>query len=240
MSSSLTDLLVGVRSVMTNGFRNLPTLLGGMTLFLGLTQGNFNFLFFFTGMFLLTPVAVFILNGLIEVLFGYLLGGFISPQLWQIPQGTAEACALFPGGGTPIGPMNSAPSMWLSTMAFFITYLILNAHTLYKKQENSKAPAAAVTARKSQAITSMAITGILGLAVFAARGVTSHCETFFGFIVSAALGGGLAYGWYEFMKSCGLGRLDDLFGISNRILPLQSYEDQEPTVCVPDEAATTK
>jgi hypothetical protein len=39
--------------------------------------------------------------------------------------------------------------------------------------------------------------------------------------------------WYKFMRRCGLGRLDDIFGINNRILPMQSYETKEPTVCLP-------
>ena len=62
----------------------------------------------------------------------------------------------------------------------------------------------------------------------------STCESMLGILVSWIVGGGLGYMWYEFMRSCGLGRLDDLFGISNRILPLQSYEEADPTVCVPD------
>jgi hypothetical protein len=50
--------------------------------------------------------------------------------------------------------------------------------------------------------------------------------------VSGLLGYGLAKGWFDFMRNCGMGRLDDIFGISNRILPLQSYESPTQVTCM--------
>ena len=108
----------------------------------------------------------------------------------------------------------------------------MNALFLYKKQENEKAKKEGVTARKSQALISMIVAVMVGIGFSILRYATS-CETMFGILISWGLGIGMAIGWYKFMRICGLGRLDDLFGISNRILPLQSYEEITPTVCVP-------
>ena len=65
------------------------------------------------------------------------------------------------------------------------------------------------------------------------RYAKTSCETGTGLFTSWLIGGLLAWGWYDFMRKCGLGRLDDIFGISNRILPMQSYEDNTPVTCVP-------
>ena len=133
--------------------------------------------------------------------------------------------------------MNVVPTYWVTIMGFFFTYLFINALRLYKKQETSKAPASSVAARKSQSMTSMIIIIAVGI-IFAIMRYATSCETMLGMILGSLLGGSIAYGWNKFMKRCGLGRLDDLFGISNRILPLQSYEETEPTVCVPTSSSS--
>ena len=53
--------------------------------------------------------------------------------------------------------------------------------------------------------------------------------------MSLVLGGLLGTGWQTFMQNCGMSKLDDMFGITNRILPMQSYEENAPVTCVPSE-----
>lgn len=233
MSSAVGDFICATRNMLAQGFRSLPVLLGGSILFMGLVQGNFNLLFFFTGMFILAPTMSVVLNAAIEFLFS-LMGSWAPPaSLWQVPAANAEACSIFTyGNSSELVTMTVVPSTWFTIMAFFFSYLFSNALKLYKLQESSEAPKAAVKARKSQAVIAMVLTIAIGIPTFILRYATS-CETGFGLLVSLAAGGFLGYSWYEFMNSCGFGRLDDIFGISNRILPLQSYEDSDPTVCIP-------
>jgi hypothetical protein len=230
MSSAVGDLICSTRNLLAQGFRGLPVLLGGAILFMGLTQGNLNLLFFFIGMFVVTPLAAIILNGLLEFIF---VKVSIPPALWSVDAATAEACNLFTVKFDAMpSAMNVVPSFWMSMMSFFMFYLFLNAKKLYEFQETSKAPKMAVMARKSQSMIAMIVVCVFALVVTILRYGTS-CETGLGVLVSLLMGGFLASGWYKFMRSCGLGRLDDLFGISNRLLPLQSYEEADPTVCVP-------
>lgn len=243
MSSAVVgDFICTSRNFLSQGFRSLPVLLGGSLLFLGLVQGNFNLLFFFTGMFILVPMAAILANGLWEFVFTNVPSWLqIPPEFWQISGANAEACTLFTVGASLTDKavtMNTVPTFWMSMMAFFFTYLFSNALKLYNLQEQSKAPKHAVNARKSQAVISMMI--VVGVAIVTTllRYATT-CETFLGILVSWGVGGALGYSWYEFMRNCGLGRLDDLFGISNRILPLQSYEEEQPTVCVPTATSDT-
>ncbi len=243
--SFVSDAICASRNILLQGFRSLPIILGGATLFLGLTQGNFNFLFFFVGLCILVPTATLLVNGLWDFLFGSvsILPEFLKIQdsLWFLPQGAAEQCSLLHSGlpamGAPAG-INVVPSFWMSMMSFVYVYLFVNALNLYNKQAEPSANPARVSARKSQAIMSMILVVGLFITTMVLRYGTA-CETALGVGISALLGGGLAYGWYSFMRACGMGRLDDLFGIQNRILPMQSQEDVNPTVCVPTATATT-
>lgn len=235
MASVIGDIICSTRNFISQGFRSLPVILAGTTLLLGATQGNFNFLFFFVGLFVLAPTAALIMNGLTELAFVNVPIIKLIPQmLWLVPGAGGAECALFsmPLSGETSTPMNSVPTYWMTIMAFFYAYLFQNAYSLYEQQAFSKAPADAVSARKAQAGMCMAIIVALAIITTILRYATA-CETALGVIVAWGLGIGIGIGWYSFMKACGLGRLDDLFGINNRILPLQSYEDSDPTVCVP-------
>jgi len=199
-----------------------------------MTQGNINFLFFFIGLSILTPLACLLLNILTEIVFTKL---GVPDNLWKLDSATAEACKLISTTISEVPQtLNVIPSYWLSIMAFFFTYLILNAQDLYNKQSSSKASKGAVDARKNQTMISMVILSISAILFTLIRYATT-CENGLGVVISWILGGGIAVGWYKFMRNCGLGRLDDIFGISNRLLPMQSYEEPSPTVCVPTSKA---
>lgn len=237
MENWIGNMICGARNFLDQGFRSLPTILGCATLLLGLTQGNINFLFFFFGLFLVAPLAALLVNGLTEFVFANFLT-FIPQELWLVRGGSSDQCSMFTvfPSSLPATAMNAVPSYWMTIMAFFFFYLFANAVSLYAKQSNSKAPKDAVDARRSQAMVGMIMLGITGTVFTILRYAKTGCETGLGILVSLLVGGSLGYGWYEFMRSCGLGRLDDLFGISNRILPLQSQEEDTPVTCVPAKA----
>jgi hypothetical protein len=234
MASLLGDFVCGTRNLLSQGFRSLPAILSGASLLLGTTQGNINFIFFFIGMTLLAPILAFLVNGLLELVFANVPALRFPDNQWLVDAATAEQCAVFAIGsaGKPVQPINVVPTYWMTMMAFFFTYLFINAYKLYGKQETSKASPSAILARKSQTLISMIVLCLVAILVLILRFATS-CETAVGIFVAWLLGGYAAYLWYSFMRACGLGRLDDLYGISNRLLPEQSYEEQLPTVCLP-------
>ena len=234
MSSLISPFICGTRNLISQGFRGLPVILGSTIFVLGLIQGNINLLFFFVGLCILAPISALAHNILWELIFSNTPWWLTIPRvLWRLPTATSEVCAIYPTLDNKIPvELNVVPSMWLTMMSFFFSYLFSNAHVLYKTQEVSRAPKSAVLARKSQAMSSMILLAVLGAIILVMRYATG-CETGLGVILSCILGSTIAYGWYSFMRSCGLGRLDDIFGISNRILPMQSYETSDPTVCLP-------
>jgi hypothetical protein len=222
---------------LSQGFRSLPVLLSSSILVLGLVQANFNLLFFFVGLFIIAPLAALLANMGTEFIMSIWPFTNIDKIFWQASAASAEQCALF---ATPVlgSEMERAmaftvvPSYWLTIMAFFFTYLFANAVNLEKAPTVEGAPEEAVRARKSQARVSMILVILVAIITTWLRYATT-CETLFGVSMSWLIGGGLGYSWYSFMSSCGVGRLDDIFGIRNQLLPFQSYQDQQPTVCVP-------
>ena len=215
------------------GFRSLPVILATTIFILGMTQGNVNFFFFFVGMFLVTPTTTLIVNRIWELLVTFVPGfKHINPAMYIVKDGSAAQCTVFSTDPSSIQNMIGVHSYWMAMMAFFFSYLFINAYMLYDMKASKKAPKHAVEARKRQALMSVAILSLVATLVTIFRYATS-CETALGILFSWGVGGGLGYGWYKFMRACGLGRLDDIFGIANRILPLQSYEDKDPTVCAP-------
>jgi len=69
--------------------------------------------------------------------------------------------------------------------------------------------------------------------VMIARYSLMHCENALGLGIGTALGVFTAWWWYVFVRNCSLGRFDDIFGISNRMLS-PSVTGNDPTkVCVP-------
>lgn len=233
--SVISPFVCSTRNLLAQGFRSLPVILGSAVLVLGLAQGNFNLLFFFVGMCILAPTVTLGTNLLWELVFSNTPWWLTVPEvLWKVPAGDAAACAIYPTGGVvPPTIVNAVPSFWLTMMAFFTVYLFANAKMLYDKQAESNAPKVAVEARKSQAMMAMVIVVLFGLIVTVLRYGMSGCETAIGVLLSWVIGGLLGNYWYTFLRACGLGRLDDLFGISNRILPYMSGEDSDPTVCAP-------
>ena len=234
MASVISPLVCGIRNISSHGFRSLPVLLSTTILVLGMTQGNINLLFFFVGLAILSPLSSFIINVLWELLFSNTPSWATIPEhLWKVDSASAEACSLFTTTVSKLPEtMTVVPSYWLTMMSFFFTYLFLNAHNLYNKQSSSKASQIAVDARKNQTMISMIILFITGI-IFTLIRYSTSCESGVGVVISWGLGGGVAFGWYTFMRQCGLGRLDDIFGISNRLLPMQSYEEPSPSMCVP-------
>jgi hypothetical protein len=234
--STVIDIVKVSRIFVAEAFRTLPILLASTIFLLGFAQGNANYLLFATGFAIVTPFFAWLTNIVTEFVLSKtgldtgIWNGFSS----TLTTSASSAC-LFTA--RPTGPysghVNLTPTYWYTMMIFFLTYLFLNAYDLYNREQSDSAPKVSVDARKGQAIAAMTIVCILGIALSILRWGTA-CETVLGMLVGFGIGIGIAQAWFTLVRNCGMGRLDDLFGISNRILPLQSLENEPPVVCVPN------
>jgi hypothetical protein len=171
---------------------------------------------------------------LVLTLFVSIYAAYASDDdsLWSIKNGAS--CTLFETvSETPLSSMNSIPSTWTVMTTFFFVYLIFNAFDIYNRQVPKSADPIAVNARKTRTGVSIFILILMLIFVLAGRYIVTNCETFLGLVIGIILGIYTGYIWYTFLRSCGMGQFDDIFGISNRLLSREAAGNATPNVCLP-------
>ena len=160
------------------------------------------------------------------------LFGTQSDSSWSVPNGSS--CTLFEAvSDTPMMPMNAVPTTWTVMTSFFFMYLFFNAYDIYNRPVPNSADPISVNARKTRCGVSMFIIIVMLVFVLLGRGIVTNCETMIGMILGITLGSYTGYVWYYFLRSCGMGQFDDIFGISSRLLSREAAGDSAPKVCVP-------
>lgn len=231
MSSMIGNMIFGIREFFAQTFRGLPVILLGSMLAFSVFQSNFNLMLVWVGSFLLVPVVVFLLNQLVATALSNPLNAS-SNTFWKILQN--DTCRMFgPAGGT--SPMLVFPSYWTSIVSFVFFYLFMNAYNIYNMPDQPKSPQESNDRRRSQTMMSMILLSVTAVLLFIFRYVLTGCETLPGMIVGVLTGSLLGYGWYSFLAACGVGRMDDVFAIKSRILPMQVHSEDAPNMCIPVE-----
>jgi hypothetical protein len=180
-------------------------------------------------------IPAYIISGIFVIILT--LCGFFGSQndsMWLIPNGSS--CTLFETiSETPMLPMNAVPTTWAVMTSFFFAYLFFNAYDIYNRPVPKTADPTSVNARKTRCGVSMFIIVIMLVFVLVGRGVVTNCETIISMPLGVALGSYTGYVWYYFLRSCGMGQFDDIFGISSRLLSREAAGNSAPKVCVPIE-----
>lgn len=234
MSSMIGNMIFGIREFVFQTFRGLPVILLGSMLAFSVFQSNFNLMLVWVGSFLLVPVVVFLLNQLVATTLSNPLNASTN-TFWKILQN--DTCRMFgPANGT--SPMLVFPSYWTSIISFVFFYLFMNAYDIYSMPDQPKSPQESNDRRKTQTMMSMILLIVSAVIIFVFRYALTGCETLPGMIMGVLTGSLLGYGWNSFLSACGVGRMDDVFGIKNRILPMQVHSEDAPNMCVPVEPKT--
>jgi len=177
--------------------------------------------------------TTYIVSGVISLIITFCaFFGSGDDSLWSIPNGSS--CTLFETiSETPLNSMNSVPTTWTVMTTFFFVYLICNAFEIYNRPVPKSADPISVNARKTRCGVSIFILILMLVFVLAGRYTVSNCETPIGILFGTALGVYTGYLWHSFLRACGMGKFDDIFGISNRLLSREAAGDSAPKVCVP-------
>lgn len=219
-----------LRILLQQSFLSLPLLLIGWSLFLGSIQGNIGLLVLFLGHLTVVPLTALFSNTLLEFVFKKMEGG--SRNLLDFIQvDNSDVCSLVPGKtdyGIPF--LGVAPSLWMSHIVFFFSFLLSNAITLYTMKPAENADREKVERRKSQALLSIILSSALVVVLILMRKFLVGCETWTGIIVAIALVSPLGYGWYRLARECSA-KDSDIFGIIQSILP-DNAQQPPPMTCV--------
>jgi hypothetical protein len=219
-----------LRILIQQSFLSLPLLLIGWSLFLGSLQGNIGLLVLFLGHLTVVPLTSLFSNTLLEFVFKK-LDGPTRNLLDFIQVDNSDICSLVPGKtdyGVPF--LGVAPSLWMSHIVFFFSFLISNAVSLYTMKASENADPEKVERRKSQALLSIILSSVLVVVLILMRKFLVGCETWVGIFMAAALLGPLGYGWYRLARECSA-KDSDIFGIIQSILP-DAAQQPPPMTCV--------
>jgi len=225
--------ILTARETIFHFFRSLPIMVFGTFLLLGTFQGNLNFILFAVGLGLFAPTTAVIVNILTEFLFKSMDDTFgIDHSYWLIKNG-ASATLFETMSKDPLSPINSVPTVWMVMTTFIYSYLFLNAYDIYNRAAPKWADPVSLNGRKTRSGMSMFIISVLFVITIIGRFAITHAETILGLIVGSGLGITTGYIWYTFLRNCGMGQFDDIFGITNRLLSREASGNSAPKVCVP-------
>lgn len=226
----MAEVILKLREYIFLSLKELPFIVSIGPLFLGIAEGNINLLMLFIGVAIIAPIGAGLAGFILNILFGFLNNyiSFKDISWWKQPM--TDVSSLLTTYTNKNIPVSVVPTYWLTMVLFFLSYLFINALSLYNQEPDKKSDPEKVNNRKSQAIISIFLIIILGITIVASKIVLHGGETLIGIIVGTSLGISLAYGWFSFLKQCGMRRLEDVFGIQARILP-ESSTNELPIVC---------
>ncbi len=220
-----------LRILLQQSFLSLPLLLIGWSLFLGSLQGNIGLLVLFLGHLTVVPLTSMMSNVGLEFLAKKLESGGTRSYLDFIQLDNSDVCSLVPGKtdyGVPF--IGVAPSLWMSHIVFFFSFLLSNAVGIYTMKPAENADADKVERRKSQALLSIILTSVLAVVLIFMRKFLVGCETWIGILIAIGLMGPLGFAWYRLARECSA-RDSDIFGIIQKILPDEAQQPP-PMTCV--------
>ena len=241
---SAAGFVGGVKEYIFRGIQQLPIVLASTSLIYTIATGSVVHANLALGLTVLMPLYSWIL----QLLLGWLLLKFAPGQKISWTRSTGDTCNLIPdhSPGKQLSyydannesAVQSVPSYWLMSVAFFIGYAISNGVDSLLAPAQPNADPSNQEKRHSHAIYVIAATSVLSAIVLALRFTTMRgCEGrgLLGIVLSVVAAGGAAsigYGMYTVSKQCG-SRASDLFGILSQILPAAATAPH-PVVCTSD------
>jgi hypothetical protein len=257
MQDTLKGIISDLRVFLYGGLRSLPFTLGGTMLILGLFTSNYAILFFLLGFLIAAPLATWVVNRFLPLLYNglwYIVyyisllfgngiqkpGHLLDIPYFKVP--IEDICKLvipYPTTNNKVEEVVIS-SEWMAMVSFFVGYVICNALQLYNtnmsnsasiNSANASDTEAKVKKRKGQAMIALISIILFALIVLGFR-LNEGCEKWIGALLTAAGFGTAGYYWYDLLSKVGQGRLSDIFGIANRLLAPSAIQNG-PIACVP-------
>jgi hypothetical protein len=208
-------------------FLGLPLILIALMGFLGIGLGNRGMLFMLLGQTGVVPTFVFVSQILTEILSG--IGGPAIQRLFKVRP--SEWSQFVPSAPLPAGDQNVSPSYWSTSIVFFMTYVYMNAYSVYNMPvlDETVSQQWRVQNRQARAMMILMVVALLSGGLVVSRYLLTGTETFFGMILSVGLGIGLGIFWYRVAGLAGA-RNADIFGVVQQMVPI---DNTQITTCKP-------
>jgi hypothetical protein len=122
-----------------------------------------------------------------------------------------------------------APSYWMSAATFFAAFSIYNSIRVTARESSKKVDPLLVSTRRAFSLSTLVIGLVFMMLVFA-RAFTG-CETIASGTLGAALGIGVAIGFWHLLDVCGTGKMPDILQVVGSMAPDHGKAEQ-PVMCV--------
>ena len=241
--TKLIDILLDIKLFIYGGIISLPLALAGSFLVIGLCTCHYGILFFLLGFLVIVPLIVYI----IDLFFLNSNKNILNQCNLVYPFGSAghNINQLNVSSESSESSKYSIVSYWTAMVSFFFGYILMNAIKLYTMDTKVDSMEIAsneindtkVNNRKYRSIISMIMIIVIGISIFSIRAFMMKCEmnnmtekviyfvTIFSFI-------GVGILWYYMLSKIYNGKMSDIFGISNRLLPPAAINN-DPIACLP-------
>ena len=205
-TTTITELLSGI-------LRFFPNSMIVTLLLLGITTGRLCWILVSIG-----GILTVVLTQSLQ----YLLGRSLGFGPYPFPgAAVVDACSLLPSSSSASAASASTaiPSVWIATSTFFITYILVNAVSVYTRQPlNVSKDKLSVQQRKGMGLISMIAVLILFGFLLVPRWYTT-CENIWGLVLGLAIGIGGGYGWWRMLSAGGSDVFPDIHGVMIGLKP---------------------
>ena len=140
------------------------------------------------------------------------------------PIPSSDICSVIPGTFTAVSRI---PSFYFAHLSFFLSYIFMNAYSIYSMESDDKVDPTLIKNRKYRSFASMILIVIVLLGIVSLRYFTSNCDSPLGLVVTLSIFSFTGFAWYKFAEYCGA-RNSDIMGISLSIIPQNA---NKPVVC---------
>ena len=235
---SASGIVTGIKEYTYRGIQQLPLVLTTTSLLFAITTGSISHLNLTIGLGLIMPIYTFALQKILQLLMPMIISkGNIS---WMRSMG--DTCNIIPSHEakdvlyyTRSDTVESVPSYWITSIAFFIGYCMSNGIDSLMTPAQPASNTIGVEKRNTQATFTLVATSVFFCIVFGIRiYYMGACEgrgkLGLGISLLCAIGAAvLGYQMYALSRKCGA-RASDLFGILSQMLPPSSTR-VNPIVC---------
>ena len=166
-------------------------------------------------------IVLILVVGVFQKLFGSL-----TTEVYNVPGAAAvSACSIIPPNSILEASFSNIPSTWMSVTFFYLTYIVMNALTIYNtKPTKAHSDSITVQHRKSMGTLSIITTVILLICMVCMRYfLWGTCESIIGTLVGGSMGVGMGILWWQLLAACGPDVYPDIHGVMVGLKPRAMY-----------------
>ena len=218
MGTSAEDLVKqsALLEILSQIGKSFPNIITATLFVLGIMLGKIAWICIAGG-----AIVLILVVGVFQIIIGS-----ITTEKFNVPGAAAvSACSIIPPNSILEESFSNIPSMWMSVTFFYLTYIVMNALTVYNtKPAKAHGDSITVQNRKSMGTLSIITTVILLMCMVCMRYfLWGTCESIIGTLLGGVLGVVGGFLWWELLAACGPDVYPDIHGVMVGLKPRAMY-----------------